>query len=371
MLFMRALGIDPGTANFDLCCIEEDVHNIVLDETIPTRVVAYEPERVLNLIMQAKPDVVVGPSGYGLAFKHLSQIGDEDLALTTLEKRSDSGISVLSGVRRLLRLLRDSGLNVFMVPGVIQLPTVPNHRKANRIDMGTADKTCVAAYAIWDQAGRMGLEYGETRLICVEMGYGYNAAMAVEDGRIVDGIGGTIFPGPGYLSMGLMDGELAYLLGEFTKLRLFQGGATFIASHSEMQLDQFVKERWGRYDVGWKSFLEGVLKAVSQLLAVMDKKPYEIILTGRLSRIDELRGDIQDFLSRKLGIPVRRPSNIFTRRAKDVAMGAALIADGLAGGKYAGLVETLNIRASQGTVLDHIFIHGFDKEMILKSLRSD
>ncbi len=368
---MKALGIDPGTANFDLCCIEDDVDKVILDETISSSVVAHEPEKVLRLIMSADPDVVVGPSGYGVAFKLLSQAVDEDLALTTLEKRSDGGISVLSGVRRLLRLLKNSGLNVYMVPGVIQLPTIPIHRKSNRIDMGTADKTCVTAYAIWDQARRMDLEYNETRLICVEMGYGYNAAIAVENGEIVDGVGGTIFPGPGYLSMGLMDGELAYLLGEFTKPRLFQGGASFIASNDEIPLERFTRERWGVYALGWKGFLEGVLKAVAQLLTAMDKKPHEVILTGRLSRIDELRNDIQEMLGRKLGIPVRRPSYVFTRRAKDVAMGAALIADGVGGGKYSGLVDTLKIKESQGTVLDHIFLQGFDRDQILKGLRSD
>ncbi|MEM1945156.1 MAG: DUF1464 family protein [Nitrososphaerota archaeon] len=368
---MRALGIDPGTANFDLCCFEDDVDSVLLDETVPTKVVAHEPERVLDMILNAQPDVVVGPSGYGLAFKHIAELSDHDLSLTTLEKHSDSGISVLSGVRRLLRMMRERGVNAYTLPGVIQLPTVPEYRKANRIDMGTADKTCVTAYAIWDQARRRSIEYGETCLICVEMGYGYNAAIAVESGQIVDGVGGTIFPGPGYLSIGLMDGELSYLLGDFTKLRLFQGGATFIAAGSELSLDEFVMGRWGRYSVGWMSFLEGVVKAVSGLMAVMERRPEEVILTGRLSRVDALRIDVQEILGRKLGVKAMRPANIFTKRAKDVAMGAGLVANGVAGGKYSELVEVMKLKNSHGTVLDHIHLSSFDKDGVLMGLRSD
>jgi predicted butyrate kinase (DUF1464 family) len=333
--------------------------------------VAREPGKVLEMILDVEPDVVVGPSGYGLAFKNLASMDDVDLALTTLEKASDGGISVLSGVRRLLRLMKGEGLNGYTLPGVIQLPTVPAHRKVNRIDLGTADKTCVAAYAVWDQASKMGLGYGDTSLICVEMGYGYNAAVAVDGGRIVDGVGGTVFPGPGYLAPGLMDGELAYLLGDFSKKLLFQGGAAFIGTNSEPTLEEFTRDRWGRYSVGWKCFLEGVVKAVAMLLAVMDGRPREIILTGRLSRITELRSDVEEILRRRIGLPVRRPANVFTKKAKDVAMGAALIANGLAGGKYAELVEVMSIKKSEGTVLDHVRIKGFERDKVLKDLRGD
>ncbi|GBC69657.1 hypothetical protein HRbin01_01359 [archaeon HR01] len=368
---MKALGIDPGTGSFDLCCIGDDVGLLHLDESVPSSLVAREPEKVLGMILDVGPDVVVGPSGYGLAFKKLDEIDELDLALTTLEKASDGGISVLSGVRRLLRLMREAGLNAYTLPGVIQLPTVPSHRKINRIDLGTADKTCVAAYAVWDQASRMGLGYGDTSLICVEMGYGYNAAVGVEGGRIVDGVGGTVFPGPGYLAPGLMDGELAYLLGDFSKKLLFQGGAAFIDTGSEPSLEEFTRGRWGRYSVGWRCFLEGVVKAVAMLLAVMDERPREIILTGRLSRIPELRADVEEFLRRRTGLPARRPANVFTRKAKDVAMGAALIANGLAGGKYSELVDVMAIKKSEGTVLDHIRVRDFERDRVLKGLRSD
>jgi predicted butyrate kinase (DUF1464 family) len=47
-------------------------------------------------------------------------------------------------------------------------------------------------------------------------------------------------------------------------------------------------------------------------------------------------------------------------RAKTAAQGAALLADGLAGGRYAPLVERLRLREAGGTVFDHLRLHGAD-----------
>jgi predicted butyrate kinase (DUF1464 family) len=46
----------------------------------------------------------------------------------------------------------------------------------------------------------------------------------------------------------------------------------------------------------------------------------------------------------------------FATVAKQAAQGAALIADGLAGGTYAPLVDALHIREASGTVLDHLYV---------------
>jgi predicted butyrate kinase (DUF1464 family) len=45
-------------------------------------------------------------------------------------------------------------------------------------------------------------------------------------------------------------------------------------------------------------------------------------------------------------------------RAKAAAQGAALLADGLAGGRWAPLVERLRLREASGTALDHVRIRG-------------
>lgn len=372
---MRALGIDPGTKDFDLCCIEDDVDHIVLDESLSSQLVAEDPAAVFNVIKGVEPDVVVGPSGYGLEFKHISDFTSNDVALTTLDKVGDVEIPVLAGLRRLLWMMKDAKMNAFSIPGVVQLPTIPHHRKINKIDMGTADKTCVAAYAIWDQAQRYEIDYDETNLICLEMGFGYNAAQIVEKGQIVDGIGGTIFPGPGYLTLSLMDGELAYLLGAFTKLRLFEGGASHIASaHNEatiMEPDEFAKGiELGKesYVTAWSSMLEGIVKAVAMGLTVLNEKPGAVVLTGRLSRIKTIYDGVKAELSRKFKLQVQSPGR-FTEKAKDVAQGAAIIANGIGEGCYKPLVDRMKIKESKGTVLDYIQLPDFNVEEVVKNLK--
>lgn len=372
---MRALGIDPGTKDFDLCCIEDDVDHIVLDESLSSQLVAEDPAAVFKVIKGVEPDVVVGPSGYGLEFKHISDFTSNDVALTTLDKVGDVEIPVLAGLRKLLWMMKDTKMNAFSIPGVVQLPTIPYHRKINKIDMGTADKTCVAAYAIWDQAQRYEIDYDETNLICLEMGFGYNAAQIVEKGQIVDGIGGTIFPGPGYLTLSLMDGELAYLLGAFTKLRLFEGGASHIASAHNgatiIEPDEFatgIESGEESYVTAWSSMLEGIVKAVAMGLTVLNEKPGAVVLTGRLSRIKTIYDGVKAELSRKFKLQVQSPGR-FTEKAKDVAQGAAIIANGIGEGCYKPLVDRMKIKESKGTVLDYIQLPEFNVEEVVKSLK--
>jgi len=368
---LRALGIDPGTKSFDLCCIEDDIDNVVLDKSISSEIVAKEPAKVFEMIKDVEADVVVGPSGYGLEFKHISEFTKEDVALTTLDKVGDVDIPVLSGLRKLLWMMKEAGLNAYSAPGVVLLPTIPLHRKVNKIDMGTADKTCVTAFAIWDQAEEYGISYDQTSLICVEMGFGYNAAMAVENGQIIDGVGGTIFPGPGYLTLSQMDGELAYILGEFSKLKLFEAGATFIAARRILDLEDFCANLdKGEFQLAWQSMVEGIVKAVATLRTSFRKEPKEIILTGRVSRAEKLRTSLEEVLGEKFDVPVRRPIHNFTKEAKDVAQGTTLIANGIGGGKYQELVNVMKIKDAKGTVLDYIFFPDFDKKAVLGKLRT-
>jgi predicted butyrate kinase (DUF1464 family) len=58
--------------------------------------------------------------------------------------------------------------------------------------------------------------------------------------------------------------------------------------------------------------------------------------------------------------PVRAVAGLGAH-AKAAAQGAAVLADGLAGGRYAALVERLGVREASGTALDHLRVHGADR----------
>jgi len=217
------MGIDPGTKSFDLCGMEDE--KVILNKSISSMDVASDPAKLIDSIKSINCSLIVGPSGYGLPVKRLSELNETDLFLLTLVKPEEmEQIGVLAGMQKSFTILRKEDIPMYFIPGVIHLPTVPEYRKTNRIDMGTADKLCCAVTGIVDQAARLSLKYEETSLILLETGFGYTSAVAVEKGRIVDGIGGTC-GGPGYTSLGSMDGELAYLLGGFKKTLLFSGGA--------------------------------------------------------------------------------------------------------------------------------------------------
>ena len=167
-----------------------------------------------------------GPSGYGLPLVAADRVGERELAEMVLvrpdEARSDAGVG---GMRSLLRALAGSGLPVVFGPGVIHLSSVPRHRKYNRIDIGTADKVCAAACAIVDQSARRAIALHETAMVLLELGGAFTAALAIDGGRIVDGMGGSSGP-LGVRAAGALDGELAYLLGPaLRKDTLYSGGA--------------------------------------------------------------------------------------------------------------------------------------------------
>jgi predicted butyrate kinase (DUF1464 family) len=349
----RAIGIDPGTVSFDVCGLEDG--RLFLDTTLPSTEFAANPQALIDLLQSARPvDLIVGPSGYGLPLVPIEEFGDQERFLFTLvDERERGRIPVLGGMGKMIPLMKASGLPILFIPGVIHLPTVPEHRKANRLDMGTADKLCCLALGIYDQAHRYGIGYQETSFIFTEVGGAYTAVMAVEGGKVVDGLGGTV-DGPGYYSLGSMDGELAYLLGGFHKELLFTGGAAYVAGRPELAPEDFANlaERDGQARMAWEALMEGVVKGVAAELVVVPK-PREILLSGRLCRTEKIRQELARRLS-SFG-PVRRVEG-FAQVAKEAAQGAALIADGLAGGPCAGLVEVLEIRGAAGTVFDHLYI---------------
>jgi len=349
---MRIIGIDPGTGSFDFFGMEGE--KIILDTSVPVPEVAQNPNVLLDTIRSVFPlDMIVGPSGYGLPVTPVKDITEREL---TLMVPDDKSIPLYDGIRMVIRLMQSEGFPVYFTPGVIHLSTVPAYRKANKMDMGTADKVCCVALAIRDQAEYFGIDYSETSFIMAEVGYAFNAVIGVENGKIVDGLGGTS-GGPGFITLGSMDSELAVRLGRFPGIVLFSGGAKDASGKDNLTPDELVREH-DKYSGAWNMLLESVLKGVAAMMVAVEK-PREILLSGRLSRIPEITEALTKRLShfgsvRELG----RRAGV----AKEAAEGAYIIGEGLSGGKYKGIVDSMELRGARGTMFDHVLLKGIELE---------
>ncbi len=333
----RVVGIDPGTVSIDVCGIDDG--QLYLDRSWPTAEALAHPESFVELLTQPRvPDLIAGPSGYGLPLLRAAEATDADLRLAFLAGPKETG--GIGGLRAFAKRLAASGLPVVYTPGVIHLDTVPEHRKLNRVDLGTADKLCAAALGVYDQCERLGRRPEEVSFILLELGGAFTAAVAVAEGRVVDGIGGTSGP-IGWRAAGALDGEVAFLAGPISKVVLFQGGVTSLIERDP-----------GRARVGFEAYVEGASRAVRQLRSSAPGAG-EILLSGRQAAepdiFERLAADLAD-----VG-PVRKLAG-FAVHAKQGAQGAALVADGLSGGGNAGLVDRLRIREARGTVLDHLIV---------------
>jgi predicted butyrate kinase (DUF1464 family) len=274
---------------------------------------------------QRSLDLVAGPSGYGLPLIRASECTARHRELMSLVRPDDSEASGVGGFTAVVESFCRSTLPVIFLPGVIHLPTVPAHRKINRIDLGTADKVCVAALALTQR---------ERGTFClVELGSAFTACLAVSRGAIVDGLGGTSGP-MGWTSRGAWDGELAYLSSPLTKRDLFRGGVSDINDKASAKI----------------AFRESIVKAVESLRAVTDLG--EVILSGRLLESEpELVAHLYADLSKRAEVSML--SALPGATVKHAAQGAAVIAGGLAGGRWAHLVSEMELRGASGTALDY------------------
>jgi predicted butyrate kinase (DUF1464 family) len=336
----RVAGCDPGTSSLDV---------LVLDDGTVADQARFEPDQLrsdptlpVKWLRDRGPfDLVAGPSGYGLPLVRAADCTDAQLALMALvrpdERDTAAGVPAFSAVAR---AFRDGGLPVVFLPGVIHLPTVPAHRKLNRIDLGTADKLCVAALAV----ERISNAWTREGPVCVvELGTGFTAAVVLNQrGEVIDGVGGT--GGPlGWRSAGAWDGEAAYLLSPLTKADLFAGGAAGIADP----------------EVRRAAYVESVVKLVAGLggLADPDDRFEKVVLSGRLYSAEpsfaeslHLAPSLAPFARSQY--EVEGIGSLPGAWVKEAAQGAAILADGLAGGRHAPVADGLKLRQASGSVLD-------------------
>lgn len=333
----RVAGIDPGTLSLDACGLDRG--RVFLDATWPTAELLRDPSPLVDALLQhGNLDLVVGPSGYGLPLRLARDVSDEELRLAFLAPPGESG--GIGGLRTLTRRLDAAGLPLMLTPGVLHLETVPRHRKLNRVDLGTADKVCAAALGISEQGRRRGRAPEDVSFVLLELGGAFTGGIAVDRGRIVDGLGGSSGP-MGWRAAGALDGEVAFLAGAITKATIFDGG-----------VDRIVREQPALRTVAVEAYVEGAARAARQLLTAVPDAD-EILLSGRHATEPAIRERLAVTLGDAREV---RLLGGFAATAKQGAQGAAIMADGLAGGQYRALVDRLGIREAKGTVLDHLFV---------------
>jgi predicted butyrate kinase (DUF1464 family) len=367
---MRVLGIDPGTKSMDLCLLERG--EIAGEASVETKDAAANPGILIEKINELGPlDVIVVPSGYGVEVMSMEQIPKGLLeewyytfVLATTKEEIEEGVAkgvvganIYLAMVKFAKELYEFRAKKIMIPGVINLQTVPLHRKLNRIDLGTADKLSVATLGIHEVAEEFGIEYSKVSYIHVELGFGYNAVMGIENGKIVDGIGGSMTPGPGFLTAGALDLEVAQAVGFFDKKDVFTTGCASIAGvmTPEELLEKSEKDLKGKLCL--EAFIEGICKAVHQMHYVV-QNPKIILLSGRISRLERVKKELKKRLDKIAEIRTMRGLD-GAKLVKETAQGYSVLGDGLSGGKFSGLVRHAEIDMAKGSALDYILIPGF------------
>ncbi|BAN91031.1 DUF1464 family protein [Aeropyrum camini] len=383
----RVVGIDPGTGSMDVLGFDDESGRVFLEESIPRDEVTRDPSLPLRIVEEASRrigglDAVVAPSGYGMPLKRAAEATAWDICEATFIHSSDEVLGLrIVGLRRLMALFSASSLPAWFTPGVIHLPTVPSWRKVGRIDMGTADKLYTVAAALKTEVESHGVAPKAARFIAVEAGMAYTAAIAVVDGKVVDGVGGTS-GFHGFMGGGAMDGEVAYALAavapRFSKAMLFKGGAGWLAGvSSPAELEEKAHGAAApSAEAALEMLGEGVVKSVAALLPSLRPEGgvVRVYVSGRLfshGRLGrELEGRLEDFIS-SLGLTPRilRVERLGSK-TKEGATGAALIASGLAGGRYKWIVDQLELARSSGSIFDHLPVDDDLRKAIRLEFRS-
>ncbi len=356
---VRVVGIDPGTASFDLVLLDDGF--IVDEKSIPTPDIARDPQILVEAVSEFdKVDAIAGPSGYGVPVTWNKGIVDprrfavEVLLLSTEEQLAQGmatgeiGIMVYQALALAVEEFWKAKLPVVYIPSIVLLPTVPFYRKLGRLDMGTADKMALTLLGIHTYSRDKGVDPRETEFIVVEMGYGYNAVMVVKKGVIVDGLGGTVCC-KGFLTHGPMDLEHVVLGGEWGRSDVFYGGVATVASTEDPVA---AWKEWSRGKEPAYSIIESMLEELSRVVHGMAAihKVNTVLLSGRLSRVNEIRTSVLDKIANLNVEPLGLLDG--AKISKEAAQGYALVADGLMGGRYSHIAYMNRLSEAKGTVMD-------------------
>jgi predicted butyrate kinase (DUF1464 family) len=359
---MRVLGVDPGTKTFDIVVIEDGVAKV--EKSIDTATIAKNPDILISAVDKLETDYIVAPSGYGVPVTRGSEVLNprrfavELLLLSTEDdirrgvEAGEIGIWVYDALSKAVEhLVKRYGIKVLFLPSIILLPTVPTYRKLNKIDMGTVDKLAATFIAIHSYSNREGIDYDNVNIVVAELGFGYNAVIAVSKGKIVDGIGGT-YASIGTLTAGSLDLEVVVRVSHWDRWDVFHGGIFYYTNTFDMNAlaKAFENNEEPQASI-FKGFVEAVAKDIMRAL-VASPRAEVVMLTGRHSRIELVKKLLQELL--------RDIEFIYTQPlrgaliSKEAAQGYAAIGKGISGGFFKDLVKHMEIEKACGTTADYL-----------------
>lgn len=316
---MASLGVDYGSGSWKTA---------LLVEGCPPALRSFPSSEAVQDFLREVEDrhhglPIVLPSGFGIPLKRVQELDKRDLFEMALRREA----SAECGLSRFLMALRTSRLNAYCIPAVKLLPSVPIHRKVNRVDMGTSDKLCTAAFFVNDLHERGG-RLEDLDFLVLEVGEAFRAIITVRGGKIVDGLGGTA-GGMGPLCRGRIDGELTYLYDWGTKASVYHGGA------------RDIEARFSGY--GHTAFWEELERDLLMLLHFHGLK--SIFVAGRRTQ------EVRERLGQRFHIETPKQAD----EGFEAAIGAAILANGIAGGQHAALVTHLGLRDVTDRALDWIY----------------
>ncbi|MGV9197370.1 MAG: DUF1464 family protein [Promethearchaeia archaeon] len=356
----NVLGVDPGTKSWDFYGLSDE--DIVVDTSIPSKELIEKPQKAITIIKSMENiDLMVAPSGFGLPLKKVQNLDKNDIFFTLLKFRKEAKDQLL-GLGEILRLIKEEDVPGVIVPGVKHLSTVPRYKKINKIDMGTADKLCTSVVGIKYQMERFHIPPKKTNFIMVEIGHGFTAVLAVENGQVIDGIGGSNIMG--FRACGSLDGELAYLIKNIRKKNIYRGGVSYISGYPDLSIKEItlLAERDDHVKNALRAYIDDVTKAVFAISSSFRElhENLEVLLAGRGAEIDYLRTMLINSI--KSIAPVRLMAT-YSQIAKRAAQGAAYIANGLIDGNYKAIIDNLKLTEASGSILDDIYIPFENKEL--------
>ncbi len=307
---MLSLGIDHDAGHWNVAAWDEQA----AADLRSLRTVGEVWEVVDEMLAMHPATPIVLPSGLGVPLTRAGDLMDQDIAEITLgldgPAADDLGALLVEARRRALR--------AFCIPAVKLLPSVPIHRKVNRLDLGGAGALCAAVW-IMHSIAVPGSEPASCGWLLVHAARAGTCLLAIRAGRIVDGTG-ELTPATGRLASRGLD-------------ELLRRAARVGSPHPRAQA------AWPPHALA-EAEGEMLTRAALGLLR-FHGLPHAVVIGERRAETEHLLGG---------WVPLAPSPAVGP--GFEAALGAAVIAAGLTGGPTADLVQQLGVREARERALD-------------------